>query len=269
MGRKEPTPLTKQRLYALSGNQCAFPCCTVTFVNTENETNVSNICHIEAAEERGERYNPNSNDEERRSFENLILLCPNHHKETDNVEKYTVSVLRKMKQEHEDKIRNLVSEKNILATRPSALNEMINIIGKYVVEITQSTEPENPPNTDNKILYNNVIRYKPTIQIYSAYQGKLTKIYEEIEKQGSNRKNIVLLNINTLYLKEKGKYQDISAIRKNADNIIDDIKKELWNIINNSSNEINLDYEIIEICLLVILVDAFMRCNILEEPSKL
>jgi len=60
-----PTPLTIKRLYALSGNQCAFPGCGVIFVSTENDTNISNICHIEAAENGGKRYNPNSNDNER------------------------------------------------------------------------------------------------------------------------------------------------------------------------------------------------------------
>ena len=77
MARKEITELTIKRLYALSGNKCAFPDCNVTFVSSENETNISNICHIEAAEVGGERYNPDSNDEERRSFENFVLHCSN------------------------------------------------------------------------------------------------------------------------------------------------------------------------------------------------
>jgi|GEM_PF-2524371 len=45
------------------------------------------------------------------------------------------------------------------------------------------------------------------------------------------------------------------------------IKDELWKIIDNSSNSItNLPIEVINTSLLIILVDAFMRCNILEEP---
>ena len=268
MARKDITILTIKRLYALSGNQCAFPDCDVTFVSPEDGTNISNICHIEAAEEGGERYNPNSNDTERKSFENLILLCPNHHKITDNVNIYTVDVLRKMKQEHEDKIRKLLSEKDVLNKHNSALNHVINIVGKTIFETEQNTEPQSAPNPDEKITYNNVIRYKPIIQAYSAYQGKLNKIYEEIEKQGSFKKDNLLRNINLLYLKEKGKYQTIDIIRQNADNIIGNIENGMWNIINNSSNEVKLDYETISMSVLVVLVDAFMRCNILEEPQK-
>jgi hypothetical protein len=259
---------TIKRLYTFSGNQCAFPDCSVTFVSPENETNISNICHIEAAEQGGERYNSNSTDDNRRSYENLILLCPNHHKVTDNVGKYTVEILRKMKKDHEDKIRKLLSEKNVLATHTSALNFVVSIIGKSLFETTQTTEPQNAPNADDKISYNNVMRYKPIIQVYSAYQGKLNKIYEEIEIMGSFKKDNVLRNINMLYLKEKGKYQTIDKIKENADEMIDSIKNELWERVNNSSNTVDLDYEVIEMSILVILVDAFMRCNILEEPQK-
>ena len=268
MARKDITLLTIKRLYALSGNQCAFPDCDVTFVSQEDETNISNICHIEAAEEGGERYNPNSNDEERRKYENLILLCPNHHKITDNVIIYTADVLRKMKQEHEDKIRKILSEKDVLNKHNSALNYVINIVGKTIFKTEQNTEPQSAPNSDEKITFNNIVRYKPIIQAYSAYQGKLNKIYGEIEKQGSFKKDNLLRNINLLYLKEKGKCQTIDIIRQNADNIIENIENEMWNIINNSSNDIDLDYETISMSVLIILVDAFMRCNILEEPQK-
>ena len=130
MARLEPTPKTKMKLYALSGNQCAFPDCDVVFVSLENETNVSNICHIEAAEEGGERYNPNSNDEERRHFKNLILLCRNHHAVTNDVQTYTVEVLREMKRTHEAKNPKPAElQKNL-----SALDNKINTAPKIEQE---------------------------------------------------------------------------------------------------------------------------------------
>ncbi len=62
---------------------------------------VGQVCHIEAASPGGQRFNPESTDEQRRSFENLILLCYRHHKETDNVEEFDASSLREMKKRHE------------------------------------------------------------------------------------------------------------------------------------------------------------------------
>ena len=248
MARKDPTLLTIKRLYALSGNKCAFPNCEVTFVSQENEMNISNICHIEAAEEGGERYNPNSNDEERRSFENLILLCPNHHKVTDDVQTYTVEILREMKRTHEAKMLKSAE----LQKKPSALNDIIKLIGNKLFD-TQISDVQIAPNPQEKIHYNNVIRYKPIIEEYKVYQGKLNKLYEEIEKAGSTRKDFLLRNIKNIYLTEKAEFDTI-----------DKIKDRLWKLAENT----DLDRELIEVALIVLIVDAFMRCNILEEPQK-
>ena len=259
MARLDTKLKTIKRLYALSGNQCAFPDCPVTFVLSEDETNLSEICHIEAAEEGGERYNPNSDDEERRSFENLILLCPNHHKVTDDVQTYTVEVLREMKRTHEAKMLKPAE----LQKNPSALNDIIKLIGNKLFD-TQISDVQVVPNPQEKIQFNNVIRYKPVIEEYRVYQGKLNKLYEEIEKAGSTRKEFLLLNIKNIYLKEKAEFDTIDKIRANADNIIDKIKDKLWELVENT----NLDREVIEVALTILIVDAFMRCNILEEPQK-
>jgi len=259
---------TIKRLYAFSGNQCAFPDCKETLFNSDNEINKSNICHIEAAEPGGQRYNPNSTDEYRRSYDNLILLCPNHHKETDNANIFTVEVLQDIKRKHHDKIRTLLSEQNILTKYPSALNTVILRLGRTIFEKQYTNDPDIAPNPEDKISYNNVIRYKPIIKLYAVYQGKINQIYGEIEKHGSSQKELVLENISTLYFKEKGKYQTFDEIKANADNIIEGIENSLWEIVNNSSNKIDLPYEAVNISILILLVDAFMRCNILEDPPK-
>jgi hypothetical protein len=64
---------------------------------------VAQICHIEAANPGGQRFNPNATDEQRRSFENLLVLCYKHHKETDDVTVYDVNALRAIKHQHESK----------------------------------------------------------------------------------------------------------------------------------------------------------------------
>lgn len=45
----------------------------------DNGNFIGQICHIEAAEEGGERFNPNMTNEERRAFDNLMLMCYEHH----------------------------------------------------------------------------------------------------------------------------------------------------------------------------------------------
>jgi hypothetical protein len=265
-------PTTIRRLDKLSGNQCAEPSCQKNLIAEDGQSIISKICHIEAASKNGPRWNANMNDDERRDFSNLILLCDEHHTIIDNKvneAKFPVSLLKKWKTEHEAKILKLISESNILVKYPSALNTIVGFVGKRIFDDTNSDEPTNAPDTEDKILYNNVIIFKPTIEQYRVYQGKLNKLYEEIEKQGSTRKEFVLQNIKSLYLKEKGKFKDIEEIRVNADIIIENIENELWKVIEKSSNPIsNLPIEAIKIGLLIIMVDAFMRCNILEEPPK-
>ena len=87
-------------LFAKSGNVCAFPGCNEEMVTSRN-IYVGQICHIEAANPGAPRYNIASNDEERRSFENLMLMCYRHHRETDDEAAYGAQSLTAMKREHE------------------------------------------------------------------------------------------------------------------------------------------------------------------------
>jgi hypothetical protein len=102
MARKSVKTSTLRSLLSKCGNVCAFPGCTSEVFNGNHKL-VAQICHIEAAEPGGERYNHSSDDEQRRSFDNLIVLCGKHHIETNDVIKYSVSKLLKMKNTHEKK----------------------------------------------------------------------------------------------------------------------------------------------------------------------
>jgi len=100
MPRLQPRLDALRALFARSGNRCTFPGCTAPLVNEKNQF-VAQICHIEAAEEGGERFSASQTDEERRSYDNLLLLCYPHHVETNDVTLYSVARLRSMKAEHE------------------------------------------------------------------------------------------------------------------------------------------------------------------------
>ncbi len=273
MTRISPTPKTIQRLYALSGNRCAFPWCKELITSSEKNQLMANVCHIESAEPKWERYNKSQTDEQRRSFENLILLCPNHHIETDNVVTYPVDILLEMKRKHEDKTQ----------LEPAVFQEFQkypSILGKIITEIRiQSVFNDKSKISNNKefsiakkIEFNSVKRYRTIINQYKIYQGKLDKIYKEIEKNGSSDKEILLEEIHWLY--EMGKINlwifedDITKIQENADTLIDLVKSELYKTIEKSSNIENIPIEALNVGILIIIVDAFMRCKILEEPPK-
>ncbi|MBX2948108.1 MAG: hypothetical protein KF704_02425 [Crocinitomicaceae bacterium] len=144
MARLEPKPSVVKRLFALSGNQCAFTGCQEHIVD-EYGTVIGEICHIEAAEKGGERYNPDSNDEYRRSFENLILMCSNHHKKTNNIAEYPPSKLQQIKATHEAS-----NTENMYDASDNIINQSITNFMEQKNENTGSgTQFNNLGNTQN------------------------------------------------------------------------------------------------------------------------
>lgn len=100
--RLKPTLETLRELFLKSGNLCAFPNCSRLMMNAEGIF-VGQVCHIEGAEAGGERFNPKMTNEQRRAASNLMLMCYDHHQITNDVHKYTVVALKKMKREHEER----------------------------------------------------------------------------------------------------------------------------------------------------------------------
>lgn len=100
---KPSKPSILRALFARSGNQCAFPGCAHPLVNAKEQI-VGQVCHIEAASPGGKRYNPKQTNEERRGYDNLILLCHAHHVEVDSGTDFSVAALKKMKTAHEESI---------------------------------------------------------------------------------------------------------------------------------------------------------------------
>jgi hypothetical protein len=103
-----PRESTVRRLYALSMNRCAFPDCTIQLVTATMGTIVGEVCHIRAYKPGGPRYVREQTDDERHGFDNLILMCGNHHKEIDtaaNLDVYTDAWLIELKRTHENQAR--------------------------------------------------------------------------------------------------------------------------------------------------------------------
>ncbi|MGB0993456.1 MAG: ABC-three component system protein [Akkermansiaceae bacterium] len=263
-------PSHVRRLDTLSRNECAAPDCERALVARDGETIVSKICHIEAASGKGPRFNPKMSDDERRHYNNLILLCDECHGIIDNLENepnYPVKLLREWKKEHESK--GLTS----LNTKKSLLLVAINAIASSSLEdIAEAEETKSSVfDIEGKIAYNDVVRNKPLIDEYKIFYTKIASLYGELEKQGSFKKERLLRNVRRLYLKVRGSYiSDVDdpteAIQKNADSIIEDIEEAL---VASCSSENALYDEDVAFGVSIIMVDAFMRCKILEEPPLL
>ncbi len=254
------TEKTIKILFAKSGNKCAFPDCKEEMTNKNNAKN-SNICHIEAKNEGGERFNSNMTDKERDEYPNLILLCVQHHDEIDEPQKYTVEALKQMRDNHEIEVIKKMSP----SKQASAIVKVVNKIAEIDIEKIQGIEVKFSFKPEDKIQYNNIQRYKPLFEEYKIYSAQLNTIYNEMDAEGSLNKNMILQNIQTMYLMVKGELRITShkEIQSNADTIIEKIQNKLFDKLYNS----DLDGESIGFAVEIILIDAFMRCKILEEPK--
>ena len=259
--------VTIKRLFALSGNQCYCPDCNRAVISPDGKTPVNEICHIEAASHGGSRFNKDMSDDDRRNFDNLILLCDEHHKMIDNnPDEYPVLLLKEWKQEHEHKQRGRLLRHTTL-------------LGVAIDAIIDSDLEEGVIGIDNeaiafnigeKIEYNNIKQNKSLIEEHKAYHAKISSIYSELEDQGSFKKDKLLRIIRTIYLKNKGKYvlnhpNPIELVRAHADDIIDGVENDILNAISRDKSDFQDE---IAFGVTMIIVDAFMRCKILEEPKK-
>lgn len=167
MTRKAPKLDTLRALFAKSGNCCAFPGCKNKIINDKNQL-IGEVCHIEAAEEGGERYNPNQTDEERRHYDNLILLCHEHHVETNDIQEYTVNKLKNMKKVHEAKFinNNFEIDEQVLKSILLQINEFwqnIEFLNKYKHQAPEDFKMEIDVN-------------KKCIQIFDELQNNIENL---------------------------------------------------------------------------------------------
>jgi hypothetical protein len=109
---------TRKILWAKAGNRCSYryagEVCNEELVITDGKdvTLIGNECHIIGEKPKAARYLPHY--EGRNSYDNLILMCPKHHKIIDaNEKKYTAQVLREMKKAHEKTITERLTSRKL------------------------------------------------------------------------------------------------------------------------------------------------------------
>lgn len=129
MPRLAPKIEVVRALFARSGNQCAFPGCTAPLLNRKNQF-IAQICHIEAALPGGPRYNDSQTDEQKRSYDNLLIMCHPHHVETHDIEEFSVERLREIKIDHE-----VLFQKFNFKIDESGLFNLVNEMEKYWTKI--------------------------------------------------------------------------------------------------------------------------------------
>lgn len=126
--RLKPTKDTVQLLFGKCGNQCAFPGCERPIINA-NGKYVGQICHISDAM-RGCRFEDHKTNEERRAENNLVLMCYEHHVETNDKDQFPITRMQQIKADHESKFIKL--------------DGLLDEIAEQALDITKLREAAHP-----------------------------------------------------------------------------------------------------------------------------
>jgi hypothetical protein len=152
-----PSQSVIKRLFAKSGNRCAFTDCPFELV--QGKTFIGEICHIKAASPNGPRYDPKQTAAERHAYENLVLMCANHHSMIDNdPDTYTVDSLASMKADHEKSGTVLPADeinrgaKRLIDQSVTAINQSGGIAAHTVHQTVHVHPPATPavPSDDRQ-----------------------------------------------------------------------------------------------------------------------
>ncbi|MFJ5608195.1 hypothetical protein ACIQCJ_02195 [Streptomyces sp. NPDC093221] len=110
--RLDVKPSVQRKLFMLSGNECAWAKCRQVLVPADGGW-FGEIAHIRAAEEGGPRADKTMTNNERRAFENLLLLCAKHHQLIDDTEtrhRYSRTFLEGVKRRHESRYERALDD---------------------------------------------------------------------------------------------------------------------------------------------------------------
>jgi len=230
---------------------------------------ISKICHIEAASKEGPRWNLNMTDDERRGFDNLILLCDECHTIIDNKEnesEYPAPLLKQWKKDHEER-----RTYKLLNERPSLLSTVIGAVADIDLgsEETVVSGDVKAFEIEAKLDYNHIKRHRALIDEYKVFYTKVNSLYQTLEREGSFKKDNLLRNVRQVYLQVMGAYvgdstSPMDLIQKNSDAIFDEVVETLT---DKATEKYEGYEEDISFGVPIVAVDAFIRCKILEEPA--
>lgn len=113
---------------------------------------------------------------------------------------------------------------------------------------------------EDKIKFNKLENVREFIDEYKIYYYKIDEIYNEFDKEGKNKSYSLLQSFKREYIKLKNAGKDSSTI-------FYEIINNAIETVLNSSNYDKIAFEELETCIYILVVDAFVRCKIFENPE--
>ncbi|MBU0534112.1 MAG: SMEK domain-containing protein [Candidatus Omnitrophica bacterium] len=142
----------------------------------------------------------------------------------------------------------------------SNLATIINILSKEDWDNQGQSISINSFEIDRKITYNNLNAARYIIDDYKIHYSRVDKKYTEFDASGVNKSSSVLAVIRKEYIENF----DV----KSADELFLIVRDNIYKKILESANYVPIPTEELELCVNILVVDAFIRCKIFEDPKN-
>lgn len=135
------------------------------------------------------------------------------------------------------------------------------VVKSLAANVKDWTKERRPIKYDveKKIDFSHLEERKRLINDYKLYIGKLNAVYGEFVDNGTGCEFIILQNLSDMYSRYLGQYESNALF----DKIVDEARELALN--SKSAEDISVDR--VNVCINVIVVDAFIRCRIFEDPE--
>jgi hypothetical protein len=140
----------------------------------------------------------------------------------------------------------------------SNLAAIINIFAKEEWDWNDSAIETIPFKIDNKIDHNNIVDARVIIDDYKVHYNRVDKIYAEFDKIGNNKSRSVLDAIRRIYMAKKNQFSGDALFFEIVESVVDRIQK--------SANYADIPVDELDLCVNILVVDAFIRCKIFKNP---
>jgi len=154
-------------------------------------------------------------------------------------------------------------------------------VAKVIASLSTKMDQEVPVDfsaiskyrIEDKLEYNNLVKYRPLIDKYGYYGAFVESICSGLDTDRPNSKTRLFEHIKDEYRKLRGGIEKegedtLARIRESSDEIIETIFKHLSELVSGAPELSDVDEEDVQAGIYSLIAVAFIECNILERPPK-
>lgn len=162
-------------------------------------------------------------------------------------------------------IRNYLLAELKFEIDPAKVESNLAAIVRSINEQDWTATAENPEtipyDIEGKINFNQLNRARALIDDYKLHHHRLARIYAEYDKQGRNKTLSILDSIRREFLA-------LDSVLSADDKFFQTITATKRRILH-SANAPTIPDEELDLCVAILVVDAFIRCKIFKNPAAL